>query len=38
VLGNFWIMVFKAWFVDRMVWLYLDMKDTNDTYRSWYKT
>jgi len=24
LLGNLWIMVFKAWFVDRMVWLYLD--------------
>jgi len=38
VLGNFWIMVFKAWFVDRMVWLYADMKDSNPTYESWYKT
>ena len=37
-LGNFWIMVFKAWFVDRMVWVYLDMKDTNSLYQSWYKT
>jgi len=25
LLGNLWIMVFKAWFVDRMVWLYQDM-------------
>lgn len=24
ILGNVWIMVFKAWFVDRMVWLYKD--------------
>ena len=38
ILGNFWIMVFKAWFVDRMVWLYLDMKNTNNIYKSWYKT
>jgi len=36
ILGNFWIMVFKAWFVDRMVWLYLDMKDTDERYQSWY--
>lgn len=38
ILGNFWIMVFKAWFVDRMVWLYLDMKDSNPIYQSWFKT
>jgi hypothetical protein len=38
VLGNVWIMVFKAWFVDRMVWLYTDMKDANPRYQSWYKT
>lgn len=37
LLGNFWIMLFKAWFVDRMVWLYMDMKESNPTYRSWYK-
>ena len=38
ILGNLWVMVFKAWFVDRMVWLYLDMKDSNPTYQSWFKT
>jgi len=38
VLGNFWVMLFKAWFVDRMVWVYQDMKNTNDIYKSWYKT
>lgn len=27
VASNLWIMVFKAWFVDRMVWLYLDSKN-----------
>lgn len=37
ILGNFWIMVFKAWFVDRMVWLYKDMKEANPVYQSWYK-
>ncbi len=37
ILGNLWIMVFKAWFVDRMVWLYIDMKDSNLLYQSWFK-
>lgn len=35
ILGNFWIMVFKAWFVDRMVWIYLDVKDSNPVYQAW---
>ena len=35
VLGIAWLMVTKAWFVDRMVWLYLDMKDQNPRYQSW---
>jgi len=38
VLGNVWVMAFKAWFVDRMVWLYRDMMDTHPVYRSWLKT
>jgi len=25
----------KLWFVDRMVWLFEDMKDENPVYRSW---
>jgi hypothetical protein len=25
----------KVWFVDRMVWLYQDMKDSDPTYASW---
>lgn len=25
----------KSWFLDRMVWLYEDMKDANEEYRSW---
>lgn len=25
----------KSWFLDRMVWLYEDMKDANEKYRSW---
>jgi len=35
MLGNLWIMVFKAWFVDRMVWLYRDMKEINPKYLNW---
>jgi len=27
LLGNLWVMAFKAWFVDRMVWLYRDMSN-----------
>lgn len=27
--------LFKVWFVDRMVWLYEDMKDATPEYRSW---
>lgn len=38
ILGNLWIMAFKAWFVDRMVWLYMDMKDSNPVYQSWFKS
>ncbi len=38
ILGNLWIMAFKAWFVDRMVWLYMDMKELNPIYQSWFKT
>lgn len=37
VLGNVWVMAFKAWFVDRMVWLYMDLKDTDPEYASWLK-
>jgi len=25
----------KSWYLDRMVWLYEDMKDANDVYKSW---
>lgn len=25
----------KSWFLDRMVWLYEDMKETHETYQSW---
>lgn len=26
----------KSWYLDRMVWLYLDMKDTHPEYGGWY--
>lgn len=38
ILGNVWVMAFKAWLVDRMVWLYLDMKETNPEYKNWLKS
>jgi hypothetical protein len=25
----------KSWYLDRMVWLYEDMKDKHDTYKQW---
>ena len=37
ILGNLWVMVFKAWFVDRMAWLYMDMRESNPVYNSWFK-
>lgn len=43
VLNHFWLTVIglavnltgKIWFLDRMVWLYQDMKDRDPIYRSW---
>lgn len=35
LLGNIWIIAFKAWFVDRMVWLFRDMQNTDPTYQRW---
>lgn len=35
--GNLWIITFKTWFVDRMVWLYMEMRTSNPTYQSWLK-
>lgn len=35
VLGGALAMLAKLWFVDRMVWLYDDMKDADPVYRSW---
>lgn len=35
VFGTLWLMATKAWFVDRMVWIYQDVKDLNPIYQSW---
>jgi uncharacterized ferredoxin-like protein len=37
VLGLVIIVLAKAWFFDRMVWLYEDMKHQHDEYRTWEK-
>ena len=34
-LGAILASALKIWFVDRMVWLYEDMKDASPEYRSW---
>jgi hypothetical protein len=35
VFGGAIIIISKLWFVDRMVWLYEDMKDATPEYKSW---
>ena len=35
ILGTLILLIGKSWFLDRMVWLYLELKDQNDEYRSW---
>jgi hypothetical protein len=35
LLGTVTVYLGKLWFVDRMVWLYEDMKEANPEYRSW---
>lgn len=35
LLGSVIVYLGKFWFIDRMVWLYEDMKDTNAEYRRW---
>lgn len=35
VFGAVVVTLSKLWFVDRMVWLYEEMKDTTPEYRSW---
>ncbi|HYN39726.1 MAG TPA: DUF6653 family protein, partial [Rhodospirillales bacterium] len=34
-LGAIVVILAKTWFVDRMVWLFEDMKDSKPEYRSW---
>jgi len=35
ILGVSLAYIGKSWFLDRMVWLFEDMKDDNETYKSW---
>ena len=35
VLGNILVILPKIWFVDRMVWVYQDMKDTDPEFIRW---
>ena len=35
VLGVTMAYLGKSWFLDRMVWLYEDMKNENETYKGW---
>jgi hypothetical protein len=35
ILGIVMAYLGKSWFLDRMVWLYEDMKTNNDRYQSW---
>lgn len=37
ILGNFLVIISKIWFVDRMVWIYQDMKDADPEFRRWLK-
>ncbi|WP_275670274.1 MULTISPECIES: DUF6653 family protein [Okeania] len=35
LLGVVLVLLSKMWFLDRMVWLYEEMKDANSEYQSW---
>ena len=35
ILGTVLVYIGKMWFLDRMVWIYEDMKDATPEYRSW---
>ena len=35
IFGMMMVILGKSWFLDRMVWLYDEMKDNNPDYRSW---
>ncbi|MDX2507896.1 MAG: hypothetical protein QNL62_25955 [Gammaproteobacteria bacterium] len=36
--GNFWVLLPKMWYFDRMVWIYEDMKDTSPEFKNWLKS
>jgi len=38
ILSTAWLMFTKTWFVDRMVWLYQDVKDLKPAFQSWLKS
>ncbi len=38
ILGTTVVILTKLWFLDRMVWLYEDMKTRDPVYRSWSRT
>jgi len=38
VCANLTVVLPKAWFVDRMVWLYEDMVDTDPEFQGWLRT
>ena len=35
ILGIVMAYLGKSWYLDRMVWLYEDMKEKNEEYKSW---
>lgn len=35
LLGSLVVYAGKLWYLDRMVWLYEDMKDRDPRYRAW---
>jgi hypothetical protein len=37
ICGNLAVIFPKLWFVDRMGWIYADMKETNPEFNSWFK-
>jgi hypothetical protein len=35
IIGTVIVIIWKTWFLDRMVWIYMDMKEGNKEYKSW---
>jgi hypothetical protein len=35
ILGNVILILGKMWFLDRMVWLYQDLREEKEEYQSW---